>query len=104
MSSLTDVAIGAVSGTAAGRLPAYDEPFWWESVVATAAFDGARVREIRLNPIDLGVSRSSGDRGVPRIASHTVAQEILARLTTLSAAYGTSIRVDGDAGFVVVPQ
>jgi poly-gamma-glutamate capsule biosynthesis protein CapA/YwtB (metallophosphatase superfamily) len=101
--SLTEVAIGAAAGTASGRLPAYDEPVWWESVIATATFDGAHVRDVRLDPIDLGVAKSPADRGVPRIASHTVAQEILARLHALSATYGTTIRIDGDTGVVVVP-
>jgi poly-gamma-glutamate synthesis protein (capsule biosynthesis protein) len=102
--SLMEVAIGAVSGTPSGGLPSYDEPVWWESVIATATFDGARVRSVRLDPIDLGASRTSADRGVPRIASHAVAQEILTRLATLSEPYGTTIRPDGDAGFVVIPE
>src|SRR5262249_27002063 len=100
---LTAVAIGAASGAPSGGLPAYDEPFWWESVVATATFDGAHVRTLRLDPIDLGAAKPSRGRGVPRVADHAVAQEILARLDTLSTAFGTTIRVDGDAAFVVLP-
>lgn len=73
---------------------------WYQSVVALSRFDRGQVGEIRLYPVDLGYTMRGADRGVPRLASPSVAREILERLRKLSAPFGTSIAIDGDVGII----
>src|SRR5213078_1640121 len=83
------MAMGAVDFTAPREVPTLDEPIWWEGVVARATFDGGALTSLRLYPIDLGAGLPAAERGVPRLAVGERAQQIVERVTRLSAELGT---------------
>jgi poly-gamma-glutamate capsule biosynthesis protein CapA/YwtB (metallophosphatase superfamily) len=94
-----------MSSTIAGsgvRLADYDEPFWWQSVIATAAFDGGSLKSLSLTPVSLGESLPKSERGTPRLAEAAQAKVILQRLAALSAPFGTQITEEGGTGSLVV--
>ena len=75
-------------------------PIKYESVVAVCRFANGGVSEIRLHPIDLGWGLRFADRGVPRRASSAVGARVLKRLQTLSARWGTEIRIEEGIGVI----
>jgi poly-gamma-glutamate capsule biosynthesis protein CapA/YwtB (metallophosphatase superfamily) len=85
----------AASGT-------WDNPEWWQSVVALSTFDDGQLTSIRLQPIDLGVDRPADAKGTPRMAAPSRAASILDRLRRLSEIYGTRIRIEGQTGLIDV--
>jgi poly-gamma-glutamate synthesis protein (capsule biosynthesis protein) len=83
----------------------YDEldfasPNLYQSVVAMMTFGPHGVTEIRLTPIELHKHERFADRGVPTLASPTVARTTLERLKTLSRPFGTEIKIEGTVGFI----
>jgi poly-gamma-glutamate capsule biosynthesis protein CapA/YwtB (metallophosphatase superfamily) len=100
---LFSLALGTGAEHDAAPATRLDNPQWWQSVVALATFDEGRLTSIRLQPIDLGVDLAAEDRGTPRMAAPSRAAAILDRLGRLSQAYGTRIRVEGQAGLIDVP-
>lgn len=74
-----------------------------ESVVAESRYDRGRLVEVRLHPLDLGVSAPMSQKGTPRIASPEVSQRILQRLQTISKPFGTAIAIEGNVGVIRVP-
>ena len=81
-------------------LPRFEEPVWWESVIAVAKIEQGSLRSIQLQPIDLGVGLPLEKRGTPRMASPERADEILRRLAQLSKDFGIQIRVENGQGFI----
>jgi len=77
---------------------------WYQSVVATTKWEGGRVSEIRLYPIDLNYAARGANRGVPRMATPAVARTILERLQRLSKPFGTSIAIEPNVGVIRVPR
>ncbi len=78
----------------------FSDPRLYESVIALTRYHDGRLSEIRLYPIDLGVDGKGADRGVPRMASRATGDRILARLQKLSAALGTTIRLEDGVGVI----
>ncbi len=78
----------------------FDDPIWYESVIAESVFDGGRLSEIRLHPIEMGFELRGGNRGVPRMARPAAAQKILATLAELSRPLGTTIAIEQDIGVI----
>ena len=72
----------------------------FQTVVAVSRFEGGKLAEIRLYPVDLGYGRTLTQSGVPRLASPEMGRQILERLRTQSRPYGTSIAVEGNVGVV----
>jgi poly-gamma-glutamate synthesis protein (capsule biosynthesis protein) len=79
---------------------AFADPVLYESVIAVSRFEQGRVAEIRLHPIDLGVSAQGAARGVPGPADAAVARRILERLQHLSAPFGTRIIIENGIGII----
>ena len=76
-------------------------PVKYESVIAVSEFQGGRVAEVRLYPIELGYdSPRMAHRGIPRLVEGDTARRILERLQELSAPYGTRITISGDVGYI----
>ena len=74
---------------------AFQEPASWsESFIATTRFEGGKLREVRLHPLD----RKGG--GGTRLAELERARQILASLQTLSRPFGTTITVEGATGVI----
>jgi poly-gamma-glutamate synthesis protein (capsule biosynthesis protein) len=78
----------------------FSDPNLYESVIALSRYSGGELAEIRLYPIDLGVEAEGADRGVPRMASRSHGDKILARLQKLSAALGTAVRIENGVGVI----
>jgi poly-gamma-glutamate capsule biosynthesis protein CapA/YwtB (metallophosphatase superfamily) len=77
---------------------------WYESVVAESRFDGGRLSEVRLYPIELGFATRNEMRGLPRIAPPAVAQQILLRLQKLSEPFHTEIKIENNVGVIRVAK
>lgn len=78
----------------------FGDPNLYESVIAESRFVDGRIAEIRLYPIDLGVSEQGAGRGTPRLADATVGARILERLARLSAPFGTRIAIEKGVGII----
>lgn len=74
---------------------------YWESVVAWWEMDDGRIRDLRLYPIDLGFGRPRSRRGRPVAAQEAQAQQIIARMDSLSVPLGTRVVWDS-RGYGVV--
>jgi poly-gamma-glutamate synthesis protein (capsule biosynthesis protein) len=75
---------------------------WFETVVPVTTFSGGRVSEIRLYPMALESSRTPTG-GAPHPAGPDEAHRILERLQTLSAPFGTQIRIESNIGVIRPP-
>lgn len=85
--------------------PGYYPPEVWESAIAHLHLRDGRVHQIELVPIVLNemgddANRQDETRGRPRIARGADAQRILARLASLSGAFGTSLRIAEGRGWI----
>lgn len=71
----------------------------WESVIATVSFVDGEPRSVEFVPIVLDEGTPGEHflerRGLPAIAEGQVASSILSRLASLSAGYGTDLRIGG---------
>jgi len=74
---------------------------YWQSVVAFPGFRGGKIEKIELWPIVLGQKKPRSQRGRPVLAEGAAAQEILRRLSELSAPYGTKIVIRDGRGIIL---
>jgi poly-gamma-glutamate capsule biosynthesis protein CapA/YwtB (metallophosphatase superfamily) len=103
--------------------PLHPEPapvggeIWWQSAVYQLKFEGRKLTEIRLHPVEMGWD-VSGEKpvltrpigvgphvntdGIPRLASGKNAEKILERIQRLSAGYGTKIEIKDGIGICKV--
>lgn len=72
----------------------------FQTVVAVSRFEGGKLAELRLYPVDLGYGRTLTQSGVPRMASPEMGRAILERLALLSRPYGTEITIEGNVGVI----
>lgn len=79
------------------------DPENWQSIVATVQWNGKHLAEVRLHPITLGFGLSMTERGRPKFAAGTLAQEILRNIAVRSQPYGTRIEIENGFGRVVLP-
>ncbi len=101
--NLAQLAITAPAGPSAPAPMDYSELVWWESVIATVTFDGGTLKSVRLDPIDLGVTRAPSDRGTPRTVDAGKGTAILHRLQDLSTRLNCApMKIQDGAGFVDV--
>jgi poly-gamma-glutamate synthesis protein (capsule biosynthesis protein) len=76
-------------------------PAKYESVVAVSEFDGDRLVEVRLYPIELRYeSERMAHRGIPETAPPEQGRRILERLQELSSPLGTRITIEGGVGYI----
>ncbi len=78
----------------------FDDERVFETIVAVSRFDGGRLAEIRLHPVDLGYGLRLTESGVPRLAGPDAARRILTRLQDLSKPYGTTISIEKGVGVI----
>jgi poly-gamma-glutamate capsule biosynthesis protein CapA/YwtB (metallophosphatase superfamily) len=97
---LFNIALGTGGDRRAARRSGFDDPEWWQGVIATTTVDDGHVTQIRLQPIDLGVDAPKDARGTPRTPAPARAAAILDRVSHLSDAYGTHVRVEGGVGVI----
>ncbi len=79
---------------------AFDDPRVFETVIAVTRWQGGRVSEIRLYPVDLGYGRRLTTSGTPRLASAEMGRSILERLQRISKSYGTTIEIEDGVGVI----
>jgi hypothetical protein len=80
----------------------FSDPNLYESLIAVSRYVGGNVAEIRLYPIDLGVSIQGAAKGVPGLADATVGRRILERMQRLSEPLGTKIAIENGVGVIRV--
>jgi len=85
---------------AARNAVSFGDPNLYESVIAVSRFTAGQVSELRLYPIDLGVTAHGAARGVPALADAVVGRRILERLQRLSQPFGTTISIEKGVGVV----
>ncbi|MGV7119224.1 CapA family protein [Sphingopyxis sp. 550A] len=78
----------------------FSDPNLYESVIATTHFRDGRLTEVRLYPIDLGVTATGAARGVPHMADAATGARILERLQRLSEPFGTRIDIVKGVGII----
>jgi poly-gamma-glutamate synthesis protein (capsule biosynthesis protein) len=87
--------------TPAGEVMTFPD-IWFETVVPVSTYSGGRIQQIRLYPMIIS-STAAATSGVPHPADAAQAQQILERLKTVSAPFGTTIRIEGGVGVVQGP-
>jgi poly-gamma-glutamate synthesis protein (capsule biosynthesis protein) len=88
--------------TAGGKKGHPSDPAYWENMLAVCEFDGGKLREIRIHPIDQGFGRPRPQRGRPVLAEGEVAERVLARVARLSKRYGTEVAVRNGVGVIKI--
>jgi len=76
---------------------------WYDGIVAVNEFDGAKLKTVKLYPLDLGNTYDRSRRGIPHFADPANAQRILANLQKDSVPFGTKIDIEGNVGVIRVP-
>jgi poly-gamma-glutamate capsule biosynthesis protein CapA/YwtB (metallophosphatase superfamily) len=71
----------------------------WESIFATTTWEGGKLKEIRIYPIDLNAAGSK-PKGVPAFASPALAKKILDEVKLASSAFGTNVQIEGEVGII----
>jgi len=75
-------------------------PYNWQSGMHRVKFEGGKLKEIRIYPVDVGYGKPRWQQGRPMLAEGEVAQEILDRYQRLSKPFGTHVQIDGNVGYV----
>jgi poly-gamma-glutamate capsule biosynthesis protein CapA/YwtB (metallophosphatase superfamily) len=73
---------------------------WDVSILPVMTYEGGRVKEIRIYPIDVRRSAQSKQSGLPRIASPELGRRILDLVRELSTPFGTDMRIEGNVGVI----
>ncbi|MFQ6053408.1 MAG: CapA family protein [Candidatus Bathyarchaeia archaeon] len=79
-----------------------EEEKYWISVIPHMTFEGDRLAELRLHPIELGQNKPRSQRGRPMFAEPELAERILGIMRERSEPYGTRISVEDGVGVVEV--
>jgi len=77
-----------------------DDEKYWISVTPRMEFEGDRLRELKLYPIELGQDKPRSQRGRPVLADEKMGAKILGVIKKLSEPYGTNITVKDNVGVV----
>ncbi len=78
------------------------KPEYWESVLAIFTFEGKKLHEVKLYPLDLGFGKPRYQQGRPKLADEKLSRKILKRLQKLSAPFGTTIETKNNVGYVKI--
>ncbi len=73
-------------------------PVWYESVLAIPTFQGNRLIDLKLYPIDLAQAAPRSQRGTPRLADEETGRKIIEHLAELSVQFGTTIEYKNAIG------
>ena len=82
----------------------FDDERVFQTVVATIRWEGNRVAEVRLYPVDLRYGEPLTRSGIPRLASPEVGRSILERLQRISRPFGTEILIEKNVGVIRPPR
>jgi poly-gamma-glutamate synthesis protein (capsule biosynthesis protein) len=73
---------------------------WDVSILPVMTYEGGRVKEIRIYPIDVRRNAQAKQSGLPRLASPELGRRILDLMRELSAPFGTEIAIEGNVGVI----
>jgi poly-gamma-glutamate synthesis protein (capsule biosynthesis protein) len=73
---------------------------FWENIFATCRFEGGKLAEVRIHPIDQGFGLSRAQRGRPVMAYGAMASRIIERVARLSEPYGVRVMLENGIGVV----
>jgi poly-gamma-glutamate synthesis protein (capsule biosynthesis protein) len=73
---------------------------FWENISATCHFDGGKLAEIRIYPLDQGFGRTRAQRGRPVLAEGALAAKIIERVNNLSKPYGVTVKNRNGIGII----
>jgi hypothetical protein len=73
---------------------------WNVSILPVMTYEGGRVKEIRIYPIDVRRNAQSKQSGLPRLAPSELGRRILTLMRELSAPFGTTITIEGNVGII----
>lgn len=76
------------------------EPLRWQNGMHRVRFEGGKLREIRIYPVDLGYGKPRWQAGRPLLAQGDVAREILERYQRLSQPFGTRVQIKNNVGVI----
>jgi poly-gamma-glutamate capsule biosynthesis protein CapA/YwtB (metallophosphatase superfamily) len=97
---LTDNVADAIDARSAGNTRGFaTDPWAWKSVLARWRWQGEKMTELELIPVELGFGEPRSRRGTPRLSADPT---ILPHLAELSAPYGTQIALEGSIGRVAL--
>jgi poly-gamma-glutamate capsule biosynthesis protein CapA/YwtB (metallophosphatase superfamily) len=88
--------------TAGGKKGHPSDPAYWENMLAVCDFQGTKLKEIRIHPIDQGFGRPRPQRGRPLLAEGEVANRVIERVARLSQRYGTKLSARNGVGLVEI--
>jgi poly-gamma-glutamate synthesis protein (capsule biosynthesis protein) len=72
-----------------------------ETVLVTSHYDGGKLVEVRVYPVDLGgIRRPISLMGIPMTPSPEIARRILEEMQTLSRPFGTNIVIENNVGVI----
>ena len=75
-----------------------------EAIIAYSHFEGGRLTEVRIYPVDLGQTpRPSSQVGIPRRPAPEVARKILDEVIEYSKPFGAKIIVEDGVGYIRIP-
>ena len=73
---------------------------FWRNITAETRFEGGKLKEILLHPIDQGHGAARGQRGRPVLANGEVADEVIARIARFSKPYGVTVKNVNGVGVI----
>jgi len=73
---------------------------WDVTILPVMTYNGGRVTEIRIYPIDVRRNPRLRQSGLPRLASPELGHRILELVQSLSAPFGTKITIEGNVGVI----
>ncbi|MBI4310819.1 MAG: CapA family protein [Chloroflexi bacterium] len=77
------------------------DPAYWRTIVPIVNFEGRKLKDIRIYPIELGYKLPVPQRGRPLLASREHGQETLEWLQQLCQPYGTRISIEHGTGLIM---
>jgi poly-gamma-glutamate capsule biosynthesis protein CapA/YwtB (metallophosphatase superfamily) len=79
------------------------QPDNMEALLATARFEGGKLVEARLHPVDIGIEhRTTSKAGNPTTPTPEISRRILEKVQTLSKPFGTTIAIENGVGVIRV--
>lgn len=79
------------------------QPDNMEALLATARFEGGKLVEARLHPVDIGIEhRPTSKAGNPTIPTPEISRRILEKVQRLSKPFGTTIAIENGVGVIRV--
>jgi poly-gamma-glutamate synthesis protein (capsule biosynthesis protein) len=76
------------------------EEKYWISVTPRMEYEGHKLQELKLFPIELGQKKHRSQRGRPMLADKKYGKKIIEVMKSLSKPYGTEIKIKDNVGVV----